>query len=162
MRLSDNWLALIFLALAAVFFGMTLSFPAFPGQKYGPSLFPRILAVGMVLCSLLIMVRARQRRMEGTVEPGFALSPAFRDPARLLSFLSVPAAIVVYLLLADRLGFIPTAFALLMALMLWFGVSKLRAVVVAVVMTGLLHWFFGSLMRVPLPRGLFMQLIYGG
>ncbi len=28
------------------------------------------------------------------------------------------------------------------------------AVVVAVVMTGLVHWFFSSLMRVPLPRGI--------
>jgi hypothetical protein len=25
-----------------------------------------------------------------------------------------------------------------------------------------MQWFFGSLMRVPLPRGLFMQLIAGG
>ena len=38
-------------------------------------------------------------------------------------------------------------------LFLWFGVRPVTAVVVAVVMTGLVHWFFSSLMRVPLPRG---------
>lgn len=162
MRLSDNWLALIFIALAAAMIGVTTTFPAFPGQKYGPALFPRILGAGMILCALLIMYRARQRRQEGASEPAIAVDPVFRDPVRLVSFLAVPAAIGLYLLLVDWLGFVPTCFGILAALMLWFGVRHMTALVVAVVMTGLLNWFFGTLMRVPLPRGLFMQLVQGG
>jgi putative tricarboxylic transport membrane protein len=162
MRLSDNWLAIIFIAVAAAMLGFTLTFPAFPGQKYGPSLFPRILATGIILCALLIIYRARQRRNEGQGEPLLAIDPAFRERYRLWSFLAVPGAVVVYLLLADRLGFLPTSFMLLLGLMLWFGVQWLRAVVIALAMTGLMHWFFASVMRVPLPRGLFMQLLVGG
>lgn len=162
MRLSDNWLALIFIALAAVMIGMTTTFPAFPGQKYGPALFPRILGIGIIVCALLIAYRARQRRSEGAVEPALAFDPVFADRTRLVSFLSIPLSVLAYLLLVDRLGFIPTAFLLLLGLMLWFGVPRLRALAVAVAMTGLMQWFFGSLMRVPLPRGLFMQLVQGG
>lgn len=36
------------------------------------------------------------------------------------------------------------------------------AVVAGVVTSLVVHWFFASIMRVPLPRGLFMQLLFGG
>ena len=162
MRLSDNWLGLIFIAIATAMIGYTLTFPAFPGQKYGPALFPRILGTGIIICGLLIMYRARLRRREGSVEPALGIDPLFRDRTKLLSFLAVPGSIIVYLLLAEWLGFIPVCFLLLLTLMLWFGVKWHRALLIAVIMTGLLQWFFGTLMRVPLPRGLFMQLLYGG
>lgn len=162
MRLSDTWLAVLFIALATLMFGFTLSFPPFPGQKYGPDLFPRILCAGIVICAALMIFRDRQRRNEGAREPALAFDPAFRQPARLASFLLVPGAIIAYLLFSDWLGFIPTSFLLLLGLTLWFKVRAPMAVAVAVAMTGLLQWFFGSLMRVPLPRGLFMQLLYGG
>jgi putative tricarboxylic transport membrane protein len=41
-----------------------------------------------------------------------------------------------------------------LVLFLWFGVRPLTAVIVAVGMTLLVHWFFSSMMRVPLPRGI--------
>jgi len=80
----------------------------------------------------------------------------------LISFLLVPGSILFYIFVADWLGFVPTAFIILSGLMLWFGVKVWRALLIAVLMTGLIHWFFGSMMRVPLARGLFMQMIYGG
>jgi len=162
MRLSDTLLAAIFLALAAAIFAMTTTFPAFPGQKYGPDLFPRILAAGIAGCCLLIMLRAHGRARAGHAEHWLTIDAALRDPKRLISFLLVPGGIVFYLVAADRLGFIPTAFLLLMGLFIWFGVRLGMALAVAVVATGLMQWFFGTLMRVPLPRGLFMQLLYGG
>ena len=74
----------------------------------------------------------------------------------------VLAGIVFYLLAADGIGFAPTAFFLLLALMAWLGVKPLTNLAVAVAMTWAVHWFFGTLMRVPLPRGLFMQILQGG
>lgn len=158
MRLNDTWLAVIIIALAAAIFGFTFTFPPFPGQKYGPSLFPRILAVGMVICAMLLIVR--ERRMGG--RPALLVDPAFAEKGRLVSFLLVPASVAMYLIFAERLGFIPTAFALLAGLLLWFRVRLVTALAVAISATLLLNWFFGSLMRVPLPRGLFMQIIQGG
>lgn len=162
MRLSDRWLGVAVLALAAAMFSYTLTFPAFPGQKYGPALFPRILAVGMALCAALLIFGDWRRRAGGATVSHIAVDPQLRDRTRFISFALIPGAIIAYLLLADRLGFIPTAFMLLLGLMLWFRVRVPMALIVSVVMTGLLNWFFAGLMRVPLPRGLFMQVFFGG
>ena len=76
-----------------------------------------------------------------------------RDPTAVISFLSVPAAVLIYIFVSDPLGFIPTAFLLLLALFLWFRARPIVALPVAAGMTLLVHWFFAGLMRVPLPRG---------
>jgi putative tricarboxylic transport membrane protein len=77
-----------------------------------------------------------------------------RRPQRLASFALMLAAMVFYLLASEPLGFMPTAFLIQLGLFLWFGVRPVMAVVVAIVMTIAVQYFFGSLMRVPLPRGI--------
>lgn len=162
MRVHDTLLGLFFAALAVAILILTADFPSFPGQKYGPSLFPRILGVGILVCAVVIAWRGwRESRRTGGRRI-VAVDAAFADPGKLASFLLVPAGVGFYLLAADPLGFIPTAFALLAGLFLWFRVRPLPALVIAALTTGLMQWFFGTLMRVPLPRGLFMQLIHGG
>jgi putative tricarboxylic transport membrane protein len=149
MRLNDALLGAILLGFAGWVWWLTTFFPAFPGQDYGPNLFPRILAAGIALCAMLLVlrgVRARGRPL--------TLAAWTRDPARLLSVLLMPGAVVFYILAADPLGFIPTAFLMLTALCLWFRTRLLVALPVAACMTLLVHWFFAGLMRVPLPRGL--------
>lgn len=64
------------------------------------------------------------------------------------------AAMAFYVVASEPLGFIPCAFLIQLVLFLWFGVRPLTAGVVAAAMTLLVHWFFGSMMRVPLPRGI--------
>jgi putative tricarboxylic transport membrane protein len=152
MRLSDTLLGLGFAAFAAWVWYLTNAFPAFPGQDYGPNLFPRILAAGIGICAVLLMLRGRRGRaitVEGWV----------REPARLVSFLLIPGATLFYILASDALGFIPASFVILLALALWFGARPLLALATAAGMTLLIHWFFGSLMRVPLPRGLMDPLL---
>ena len=153
MRFNDAVVGAAFMLLAGVMIALTFSFPPFPGQKYGPSLFPRILAAGIIGCSALLVLRGmRARRDSGA--PWLALADWTRQPRRVASFALMLAAMAFYLLASDPLGFIPTAFLIQLTLFLWFGVRPVTAVVVAVVMTGLVHWFFSSLMRVPLPRGI--------
>ncbi|MBK9082719.1 MAG: tripartite tricarboxylate transporter TctB family protein [Rhizobiales bacterium] len=158
MRLDDRILALLFAALGATMIALTANFPEFPGQRYGPALFPRILGGLMIGASAILLLRAS--RVGGV--RGVRFDPFMSDPARMTSFLLVPGAVVFYLLAAEPLGFIPTAFAMTLVMMLWFRVPVLRALVVAVAATALVNWFFGTLMRVPLPRGLFMQIVAGG
>lgn len=162
MRLNTMALGLFFVALALTFLGLTLNFPAFPGQKYGPALFPRLLGLGIMLCGALLIWRGWQERVSAGRQALVSVDSAFRTPGKLISFLLIPGSIVGYLLLADVLGFVPTAFALLLGLFLWFRARPLTALIVALGMTGAMHWFFGTMMRVPLPRGLFMQLLVGG
>jgi putative tricarboxylic transport membrane protein len=149
MRLNDALLGALLLGFAGWLWWLTTFFPSFPGQDYGPNLFPRILAAGIGGCALLLLLRGLRRW-----ERPLTLAAWMRDPSRLVSVLLMPGAVVFYLFAADPLGFIPTAFLLLTALFLWFRTRLLVALPVAAGMTLVVHWFFAGLMRVPLPRGL--------
>jgi putative tricarboxylic transport membrane protein len=157
MRLHDTLLGLLLMALAAAFFGYTFTFPAFPGQRYGPALFPQVISAGIFICGGIIAARGWR-----SGAPWLRIDAALRDPRRLASFLAIPLAIVFYLMAAERLGFLPTAALIVGLLAWWFGVRPLTALLLGVVASGVIHWFFASLMRVPLPRGWFMQLLVGG
>ncbi len=148
MRLNDALLGAILLGFAGWVWWLTSFFPAFPGQDYGPNLFPRILAVGIGACALVLVLRGLRNRAPLLVVEGWVV-----QPARLISFLLIPLGALAYILLSDPLGFIPTAFLLLVGLFLWFKARPVVALPVAAGMTLLVHWFFAGLMRVPLPRG---------
>lgn len=157
MRLHPALLGLIFIALAAAFFGYTFTFPAFPGQRYGPELFPRVIASGIALCGAVLVVRGWRSGV-----PWFAPDPALREPRRLASFLATLGAVLFYLVAAPWLGFLPVAAILVGGLAWWFGARAWVATVAGVIASVGVHWFFASVMRVPLPRGLFMQVLFGG
>lgn len=148
MRLNDALLGAILLGFAGWVWWLTTFFPAFPGQDYGPNLFPRILVAGIALCALVLLLRGLRARA-----PLLTLEEWVHQPARLFSFLLMPLAALAYILVSEPLGFIPTAFLLLAALFLWFRARPALAVPVAAGVTLLVHWFFAGLMRVPLPRG---------
>ena len=151
MRANDvlSGLALIVFALAMI--TLTLSFPDFPGQKYGPSLFPRILGAGLILCGAALVRNGLAARRAGA--PWLELAPWTRDPWRVTSLLLTLALLIVYILASETIGFIPIALVFLLALFVWLGVRPVPAVLTAIVTTIAIHWFFSTLMRVPLPRG---------
>lgn len=152
MRFNDAVVGLVFLAIAAAMIAMTFSFPAFPGQQYGPSLFPRILGAGIIGCSVLLMFRGWREHAAGG--RWLLLDGWTSQPRRVASFALMLGAMAFYILASEPLGFIPSAMLIQLVLFLWFGVRPLTAVIVAVGMTLLVHWFFSSMMRVPLPRGI--------
>jgi putative tricarboxylic transport membrane protein len=158
MRLNDALVGALFILLAGAMIVLTFAFPPFPGQKYGPSLFPRIIASGIILCSAMLILRGvRDRREAGG--PWLGIADWARQPRRVASFAIMLAAMVFYLLASEPLGFIITAFVIQLGLFLWFGVRPVNALIIAVVMTGLVQYFFGSLMRVPLPRGILDSIL---
>ena len=163
MRAHDTLLGLLMMALAALVFAYTLGFPAMPGQRYGPALFPQVVCAGIFGCGLLIAWRGRRAGSgSGAGAPWLAIDPALREPRRLISLLAIPVAIGAYLLLAERLGFLPTAALIVGALAWWFGTRWWAAIVLGLVTSVAVHAFFASVMRVPLPRGWFMQVFFGG
>ncbi|MGN6097858.1 MAG: tripartite tricarboxylate transporter TctB family protein [Bosea sp. (in: a-proteobacteria)] len=151
MRFNDTVVGVAFIALAAAMIAMTFSFPAFPGQDYGPSLFPRILGAGIIFCSLVLILRDRRAAVAA---PWLVMADWVREPRKVASFALMLAAMLFYLFASEPLGFIPCAFLIQIVLFLWFGVRPVTALVVAVGMTALVHWFFSSMMLVALPRGI--------
>jgi putative tricarboxylic transport membrane protein len=147
MLLSDRVTGgvLVVLGAAAAVVGSRL--PAVPGQDVGPAAFPMLIGGGLVLCGLMIAFgighafEAPEEDTEGA--PRFAGLRALLPPALLL----------FYVLAVDRLGFLLTGAAIVLAASLTFGARWRLAVPIAIVAPLLVHLVFYKLLRVPLPAG---------
>lgn len=152
MRANDAVCGLVLILLAAAMIAITATFPDFTGQKYGPALFPRILGTGLIICGLLLVRSGvAQQRAMGT--PWGELAPWVRQPRRVGAFVLTLALLLFYILFSETIGFIPLALVFLGAMFLWLGVRPITALICTVVATGAIYWFFGIMLRVPLPRG---------
>lgn len=167
MRVNDLISGAILIALSVAMIAYTTTFPPFPGQKYGPALFPRIIGSGMILCGLLLMIRGRKQLAAGA--PLAGIDESYRATRGWASVMILLGVIASYIFFSDALGFVPVAFLGVLLLLWWFGVSLGRAVLIAFIAVLAVDWFFGWLFRVPLPIGLlpnspsaaFMNLIRG-
>jgi putative tricarboxylic transport membrane protein len=143
MRVNDIVSGGLLIAAAATIIAYTATFPVFPGQRYGPDLFPRLIGVGLILCGALLILRGVKARAAGEA---LLSRPAWATPASLATMALTLAVIFAYVLFVEWIGFIP------------LGVKPPLAIAMAVGAAFTVNWFFGSLMRVPLPRGL-MNLV---
>jgi putative tricarboxylic transport membrane protein len=157
VRANDAISGLLLIVLSLAMIALTQSFPDFPGQKYGPALFPRILGAGLIMCGAVLIWNGLMARRAGA--PWLDVAPWVYEPWRLTSFLLVLGMLLLYIVASETIGFIPIALVFLGGLFLWLGVRPITAVVTAFAATIAIHWFFGSLLRVPLPRGLLTDFL---
>jgi putative tricarboxylic transport membrane protein len=149
MKLNDTLSGIALLALALVVLFNTAGYPQVPGQQVGPAVFPRLIALALAACSLLLIVRGRAAAGEPWLVPGAWL----KSPYHRRSFLVTIGCLVFYLLAADKLGFLPTG-ALILAAMFWsLSVPRARILPLALLITLLIHTVFYKALRVPLPWG---------
>jgi hypothetical protein len=125
------------------------AFHGLAAKQFGPLFFPAVLAGALVLVTLGIVVS--QRRGSRTAPPGEAAvsSPRGAD----WRFAEVLAWVVLYIALAEVLGFIVTAGALLAVHLLRLGTRPTVAVPLAALLTPVVYHLFAVVLRVPLPRG---------
>jgi putative tricarboxylic transport membrane protein len=151
MKINDLLSGAALGALAAGVYLHARSFPPMVGQNIGPNLFPQLIAAGLMICAIILVVRgARSLGREALFE-----MPEWMGANRAaLGFVMIPVALVFYIAVSERLGFIPTAVLLLLALFYVFGVRTRTALIVAVVGAFAIHAVFYSLLNVPLPWGI--------
>ncbi|MBI4604291.1 MAG: tripartite tricarboxylate transporter substrate binding protein [Planctomycetes bacterium] len=114
-------------------------------DRFGPWLFPGVLAaaLGGILAALAVRGGLRLR------------SPLrWGIPAGLRPCAEAVAAVVLYILLAEPLGFVATAGGLLAALLLRLGTRPRAAGLVVVLVVPAAYHLFAVVLRVPLPRGI--------
>ena len=155
MKISDTVIGVFLIALAIAILIHIQSYPLIPGQKYGPALFPGVIAVGLLGCGVLLVMRGMKARA-----PLLAFADWMRNPVTLTNFLAVCAALLFYVLAADALGFLPTSALFLLALFLKLKVRPVTATVVAIGATLVIHVLFYKLLRVPLPWGVLERLVW--
>jgi hypothetical protein len=117
----------------------------------GPMHFPAVL-IGLLAalagCVTLSEWRSWRASAATRADGWPAPSPAARGVA---NFAAVLAAVVAYICLADRWGFVPTA-ALMLLLLLWkFGNRLWISVAIAALLAPAVYYLFAGLLRVMLP-----------
>jgi len=161
VKLNDAVWGALFILLSVALLLHVQSFPTIPGQKIGPALFPGIIAVGLAVCGALLIVKGLAVRAQGREHAHWvALAPWVGSPRHVLAFFTVIAVNVFYILLVDKLGFIPTAVIYLAVLFAVFGVSPRWNLPIAIIVTLLIHYSFYKMLKVPLPWGVLTGLAW--
>jgi putative tricarboxylic transport membrane protein len=155
VRVNEAVIGALLLALMAAVFSATAAFPRIPGQPYGPDLFPRLIAAALGVAGVLMILRGLLSRPR---LPFAELAPWARSPRAAGAVALALAGILFYILAADALGFVISAFALLLVLMLTLRTRPLTALLASAATVLVVEYTFGSLMRIPLPRGLLVVL----
>jgi len=157
MKINDAIIGAVLALLGAVVLFHVQSFPTIPGQQYGPGLFPGTIALGFLVCGVLLVVSGVRSRAG---QPWVAGEAWIRSVPHVRAFLAIVAGLAAYIVLADVVGFLIIAPILLV---LWFvalGV-RLKTALIASIITTLVIWFaFYRLLRVPLPWGVLTKFAF--
>jgi hypothetical protein len=135
------------LAASDAHFGEILTGEAFRPvrtSKYGPYVFPYALAGGLVAVVLGLLA-------VGGLRPGEDAEPITRGGLARVAL--AVAAIAAFVALMDEVGYVISAFALLLGLLLALRVRWPVALAVALVIAPLSYQVFAIGLRVPLPWG---------
>lgn len=164
MQLSDRVTGLFMVALGglAAYGGSRL--PPVPGQQIGPNVFPLVVGIGLAICGGMIAFGIGRRYEEeaeadlAKITSQIATDTVAEDHShnwwRGLRALVPPALLLFYVLAVDRIGFLPTAAALVLTTSLALGARLRFAVPLAIGAPLLVNLVFSKLLRVPLPSGL--------
>lgn len=157
MRVNDAVSGIVVAALGGGLIHESSKLPGFPGQKYGPDLFPKILGVGLIVCGIGLILRGLKEKAAGG--PWIYHQDWMTEGRAISNILAFIVAILVYLFFSHPIGFIPVAFAIMAGLFLWFRVPWQRAIPISAAMTMGFFWFFDTLFRIPLPRGILITIL---
>ncbi|MCX2525309.1 tripartite tricarboxylate transporter TctB family protein [Larsenimonas rhizosphaerae] len=150
---NDLMSGLMLAGLGALVFARATTFPALAGMAYGPGLFPSIAAVGLMICGALLTITGVRKRSVRVTRKPLDRRASGRIALLLLTVLG-------YGLLLEPLGFHPASILAVTSAACIFGLPLLRALLLAVLLTVLVHAVFYSLMHVPLPWGVLTPIAW--
>lgn len=159
MKVNDALIGAFLVLFAGAIFLLTRDFPPMPGQPYSGALFPRVIATCFALAGgWLVLKRVWDRGREPWVKLAAWTGSAYH----VASFALIVGGLVFYILVSDTLGFIITAFILLMVLFLWLRGPRtiVSSLAISAVSVLVIHQFFSNLLRVPLPWGILQDVVF--
>jgi putative tricarboxylic transport membrane protein len=158
VRLNDAVIGIVLVLFALAMIWHTRTFPAMPGQDYGPALFPTLICIGFIVTGGILIAGGLARRR---TEPWFAGGAWLRSPHHVIDFLAVVGGLLLYMVVSGWLGFILTSLLLLFGwLVLFRGGKPISSFAIALAVTLVVDYAFSQLLLVPLPLGLLQPLIY--
>jgi putative tricarboxylic transport membrane protein len=160
VKFNDIVWGVLLVVFAGVLFVHAHGFPTIPSQKVGPGVLPMALAVGLAVCGALLVLRGLRERNAGRDGAWVEMPAWFASRPQVLAIGVLVGVNLLYLLAADRLGFVITGAVYLWGLMAVLRVRASRAIPAALVMTLLIHYCFYKLLRVPLPWGVLQPVAW--
>ena len=152
MRFNDAVFGVILLVFStAITVIAQTTFPALPGQNYGPAFFPSIIGGVLFGCGVILLVRGIAN---WKTQPLAEFGEWARIPRHVANFGLVFVALLVFILFTDTVGFIPISFLILAVLLSRFGCRLWTSVLIAIVATLVIHTAFYKFLLVPLPWGI--------
>lgn len=153
MHINDRLLALVACLLGVAILVHIRSYPEIPGHYYGPALFPGVVGWGLVVCGVLLWLRA-WRQAHGIGGPWLSF-PEWRGNLKgCVGAGLMLLAILAFMYLGEIAGFPLLSICTLAALFIWAGRSVLFSLLLAVVVTIAFDLLFSRLLSVPMPTGL--------
>jgi putative tricarboxylic transport membrane protein len=157
MRLNDAIFGVLLIVFAIAEIAYTRTFPSLHGQAYGPDLFPILIGVGFLITGAILTLQGlAQRAAQPLVEVGAWAA----DRGNVVNFGLVLLALLFYIAASDWLGFILTAFVIMLVLLKSFGSGMVAALVIAALTTLGIHTLFARVLLVPLPWGVLQPVAW--
>jgi len=154
VKLNDGLVGLLLIAFSLALLLHVSAFPDMPGQTFGPSLLPRAVAIGLILCSAVLILRALRASPR---HPWVEWDAWAANPRVVLALLAVIGAVAFYIAFSESLGYPIAAPIALLVVLRACGVGWLAAVLLAAAVPAAIHYIFYSLLKVALPWGLLIE-----
>ena len=149
MKLNDLSLGILVLLSGVGIYLSALQFSPIPGQAYGAETMPTTIALVAIGLGVFMIGKAVVVR---NAAPVLALADWTRSPMALVGLSVAIGLVVFYILFSQAIGFVPTAFLVIVTLMLTLRTRPVTAILVSLLATIVIQQAFGRLLLVPLPR----------
>jgi putative tricarboxylic transport membrane protein len=148
--MTDRVIFVCTVIIAAVYLYATTLIPSLEiGDPLGPKAFPRLLGITLLIAAGLLMLEIWKERKVPKPARGEELAP-WRYAGIIIG---VTVWTGIYYAVFDKLGFILSTTAYLLALMAWFNRGKWLANVLTAVLFAVLSYIMFVKLDVNLPRG---------
>ena len=149
MKKANTIWGILGLLLCAYIWISSASFPTDAVMKIGPDFFPRIMATGMGVASILLLVHTYSVKSDKKAE---AIS--FKDPG-IQRALIILAGAFIYVIVMQYLGFIPGTIIFMMFMMYKLQFRQyVRMLLVSVATAVCVQAAFQGMLDIQLPMGL--------
>lgn len=160
MKFNDAVIGVFFVvfAIAEITYAQ-LTFPPLHGQNFDSRDFPTLIGIGLIFCGVLLIFSGLKSRATGSfVGAAFlSLGDWMSNHRTALNFASVVLGVLLFMIFVNFAGFLLTSFFLLLVLFQCFGNSLVMSLISSAATTAVVYLLFGTLLRVPLPIGVFGQ-----
>jgi len=151
MKFNDAIIGIVVALLGAAIVSQAWYFPRAQHIPYGPGFLPTLLGFGLVLCGAVLIAGGIAARH---IQPLAQFGAWIRSPRHVFGFALILASLGFYALLADDIGHFACSVVILFALIAYLGGRPLRALVVSIIASLVIQFFFVDILLVPLPWGI--------